>query len=235
MIIFITAVLFLLLHRERATSKIISQISIILGFIPVLIHEVGHALIARLTGSHVQNIYMVLTPRGQDKTGAQGLAKIMSTSRISNILSTFSGYLFPPVMLGLGIWSVDTGNSLIYMLIILLLLGFYYLHTSQKYLPVVFIVILIAFGINQSDLINFVNNLDMSVVYNILMGLLLGETVQSVIITSKIYFKNSKTDWDGAALRRLTLIPAGVFWAVWTAISAYMVYYTGLTLTQYLV
>ena len=57
-----------------------------------------------------------------------------------------------------------------------------------------------------------------------LLGLLLGETVQSIIITTKTNFSKKSSEWDGSAMRSLTLIPSTVWWLLWTFISITSIY-----------
>ena len=60
-VIILTALIFLIMHGQR-DKILLKNISIILGLMPVLIHELGHAFAAKLTGGKVRDIHMVLTP-----------------------------------------------------------------------------------------------------------------------------------------------------------------------------
>ena len=68
------AILFIVLHYLRR-FPIIRNISIAFSFIPVLIHELGHAITATLTRSTVSNIHITLTNYGLNKTSSQGFAQ----------------------------------------------------------------------------------------------------------------------------------------------------------------
>ncbi|MBO1996671.1 hypothetical protein J4714_12060 [Staphylococcus epidermidis] len=43
--------------------------------------------------------------------------------------------------------------------------------------------------------------------YSVFLGLLLGETIQSTIITTQMTFSRSKQGWDESYLKQLTHIP----------------------------
>lgn len=221
-IILITAVIYLFLHRRRYNT-LISQLSIVTGFIPVLVHETGHALAAVLTKGRVENIYMVLTPKRQAAEGRQGYAVTRSRGRLSSILITFSGYAFPPLLFIAGIFLLVHELSVLFILILILLFLFYLFHTSQKWLPLIIIIILAAGVINMMTHFSEWTSVVVHLSYNVILGLLLGEMIQSIFMTARINFKND-IEWDGAALRRLTYLPAVFWWFIWTAISVWSIY-----------
>lgn len=224
-IIILTALLFLVLHGQR-DKPILKNISIILGLIPVLIHELGHALAAKMTGGKVRDIHMVLTHRGQTKKGAQGYAETAPRGRLSAIITAFTGYVFPPLMFFLGVYLITHQYSFIYVLILVFLSFFYLAHTRQLYLPLLFIVILLYTGydlsINRIEITNWM----LDSIFNIILGLLLGEMIQSIVITAKTVFSQSHQEWDGSLLQRLTLIPGFIWFFIWMGISLGLLYYS---------
>lgn len=221
-IILLTAVIYIFLHGRRH-NKIIAYLSIITGFIPILIHEIGHAVMATVTRGSVGNIYMVLTPDRQMREGRQGFAETGSRNWLSSVLITFAGYSFPPLFFIAGVFLAVHGYSIIFIGILILMFLYYLWHTSQKWLPILIIILLIigSFSIITSSS-GFTAD-SINTFYSIILGLLLGEMIQSIIITAKINFKGG-IEWDGTAMRQLTYIPATIWWFVWAVISIWSMY-----------
>lgn len=224
-VVVLTALIFLIMHGQR--DKIfLKNISIILGLIPVLIHELGHALAAKVTGGKVRDIHMVLTHRGQTKKGAQGYAETAPRGRISAIITAFMGYVFPPLMFFLGVYLITHQYSFVYVLILIFLSFFYLVHTRQLYLPLLFIVILLYTGYDLSINRIEITNRMLDIIFSVILGLLLGEVIQSIVITARTVFSQSHQEWDGSLLQRLTLVPGFVWFLIWTGVSAAFIYYS---------
>lgn len=219
------AVIFIVLHYLRR-FPIIRNVSIAFSFIPVLIHELGHAITATLTRSTVSNIHITLTNYGLNKTSSQGFAQTAPRGWLSNILITFMGYVAPPIMFFLGFYFVEHDKSYVYIAI-LILMGLYYLiKTDQKWIPIIILVILFysGFQLTSDHLSTSVHVMHWG--YSVFLGLLLGEMIQSILITAQLTFKGSDTEWDGSALKDITLIPNFIWWFIWTFISVITVIYT---------
>lgn len=222
-LIILTAIIFIALHYFRG-YPILNHLSIWLGFFPVLIHELGHAFAAQITFGQVHDIKMVLTPKKQKELGAQGYAITSSKTRIGNIITTFMGYVSSPIMLFVGVYLVNKQMSYVFILLCLFFGLFYLVHSKQKWLPLLLIVILFLSGYNIIfDSITFLLS-SINVVYSILLGLLLGETIQSIIITTKVNFSEKNNNWDGALLKQKTYIPTTFWWLVWTVLSIFSMY-----------
>lgn len=218
----ITAVLFMILHRLRHVP-IIKTISIYTSFFPVLVHELGHAFAAQITGGHVADIQMIMTARKQNATGKQGYAETLAKHKISFIFIAFSGYIAAPLMFYLGFYLVDQQLSFLYVGLCLIFVIFYLTHTKQKWIPLILLIGLIFIGYaifveTNPIILNSINS-----AYSMFLGLLLGEIVQSIIITTKITFSRKKQDWDGTNLEQLTHIPQHFWWFVWTIINLLMI------------
>lgn len=219
------AVLFLILHNLRR-FPIIKNISVFVSFFPVLVHEMGHAFVANILGGKVTDIHMVLSPKKQQETGQQGYAITGSKSKLSSILVVFSGYIAAPLLLFIGTFLIENNLSFIFVIINIYISIFYLINTKQKWIPLLIIIILIfacyhIWGSSNPLTYSLINT-----VYNILLGLLLGETLQSIIITTKVNFKDRNNDWDGAILKSLTHIPATFWWILWSSFSIYVIYKT---------
>lgn len=218
----ITTVVYLFLHGQRH-NKMFAQLSIIAGFIPVLIHEIGHAMLATITRGHVSNIYMVLTPKRQMREGMQGYAETASHNRLSRILITFAGYTFPPLMFITGVFLAVNGYSIIFVIILIIFFLYYLWHTSQKWLPLLILILLLYAAANMVVSFSEWGVNAVNIAYNIVLGLLLGEMIQSIVLTARINFKN-EVEWDGTTMRQLTYLPATLWWFIWSAISIWSIY-----------
>lgn len=218
------ALLFVVLHYGRR-FPVVRQISIIVSFLPVLIHELGHALMATMTRSPVRNIHIVLTHLGQSHTGSQGFADTVPRNKLSGVLIFLAGYLTPPLFFGLGFYFIHRHQAYIYILI-LLLLGIYYLiHSDQKWIPIIIIIVMVMSGYQfyvSSDIIHYLHDEG----YSIFLGLLLGEMIQSIIITTQLTFSRYTSEWDGSMLKDETFIPTVVWWLLWTIFTIAVIIFT---------
>lgn len=218
-----TALFFLMMHGQR-DKPILKNISILLGFIPVLTHELGHAMTARFTGGRVDDIHMILTHRNQTKTGAQGYAKTVPRNRLNAILTVFAGYLAPPLMFYLGVVLIAYHYSTIYIAILLFGTLFYLVHTRQIFIPLIIMVFLLSTGYHLSmRQMGIPYNL-INIFYNVILGLLLGEMIQSMLIIGRLILRGNRQFWDGKALFNLTLIPSVVWFCIWLFLTCFSIY-----------
>src|SRR5699024_1967050 len=160
------------------------------------------------------------------KTSSQGFAQTRHRGWLSNILITFMGYVTPPLMFFLGFYFVEHDKSYIYIAI-LILMGLYYLiKTDQNWIPIMVLVILFYSGFQlRSEHLTASSHM-MHWGCSVFLGLLLGEISQSILITVTVRFKDRDTEWDGSALKDITLIPNFIGWFIWTFISVMTVIYT---------
>lgn len=222
-ILFTITILFLAFHALR-NKPILSTISIGFSFFPVLIHELGHAFTAQIVGGRVDDIRMVLSQKKQQESGKQGYAVTRANHKLKFVVITFFGYVAPPLMLFSGVYFAYNDMTFIFLLLCLLFLVFYFIMTSQKWIPLILLLI-VGYAcyniiIQQYSLVTA----STSFIYNVLLGLLLGETIQSIIITTKTTFSKQSSEWDGSAMRSLTFLPVTFWWFVWTFISAVSMY-----------
>lgn len=229
MTIIVTSIIFILLHNLRH-MPILRNISVLISFFPVLIHELGHAFAAQIFNGKVEDIHMVLSAKKQQETGKQGFAITKAGSRFTFIIISFMGYISAPLMFFLGCYLIIHNLSFIFVALCMLFVLFYLVKTKQKWIPLILLIIVIYSGYSVYIDTNNNTNLIINSVYNILLGLLLGEIIQSIVITTKITFSNTNTEWDGSALRRLTHIPEIFWWLIWTLISLMCIYNTYLIL-----
>lgn len=220
---------FLALYKLRK-YPILSTISVGFSFFPVLIHELGHAFAAQVIGGHVEDIRMILSNKKQQASGKQGYATTKANHRFKFIFITFFGYVAPPLMLLSGIYFAYHSLTFVFLFLCIFFLIFYFAMTKQKWIPLLLLII-VGYGCyniifqHHPIIIN-----STSIIYNILLGLLLGEVIQSLFITTQITFSKNTDEWDGSALKMLTHIPTIFWWLVWTLISVCSIYITVLTL-----
>lgn len=219
------AAIFLILHNLRHLP-IVRNISVYVSFFPVLVHEMGHAFVAQILGGYVKDIHMVLSAKKQQETGKQGYAITASKSRFNSIGVVFSGYIAAPFMFSLGCYLIKMDLSFVFVLTNIFIALFYLVHTRQKWIPLLIIIVLIYIGYNIFTGSNDYLIFSVNIIYNIILGLLLGEIIQSVVITTKTLFSRSSLEWDGSALKHLTLVPEFVWWLIWTFISIFSIYQT---------
>lgn len=230
-LILTVAILFLILYRLR-TIPILSTISISFSFFPVLIHELGHAFAAQIIGGTVEDIRMVLSNKKQQEAGQQGYAITKANHRFKFIIITFCGYVAPPLMMFLGVYFAYKGLTFIFLFLCIFFLIFYFAQTTQKWLP---LILLIVVGYSCYNIVFQHQTLavdGISIIYNVLLGLLLGETIQSIFITTQTTFRKQNIKWDGSTLKSLTFIPVIFWWAIWTILSIFSIYKVFIMLTN---
>lgn len=222
-LLLVTAILFLILYKLRY-MRVISTISVCFSFFPVLIHELGHAFAAQIIGGRVDDIQMVLSQKKQQETGKQGYAVTRANNKFKFIIITFFGYVAPPLMLFSGVYFAYKDMTFIFLILCILFLIFYFVMTKQKWIPLILLIIV---GYACYNIIVQHYSLvtgGTSIFYNLLLGLLLGETIQSIIITTKTTFSKQTSEWDGSAMRSLTFVPVTFWWLAWTFISVLSMY-----------
>lgn len=193
----------------------IQQFNLLISFFPTLIHEFGHAFTAQSLGGKVHNIRMTITVKGRDETGTQGYATTTPRNHLANIITTFSGYASPPLVFLFGVWSIKNNMAVLLLLLLSFMIFFWLIHTSQKWLPIGILFIMIALGIDVS--VDSFTTPVLTFMLNVILGLILGESVCAMYTTLVVNLRNQK--WDGSQLRRLTLIPAIIWWFIWLSIT----------------
>ncbi|MCI8280027.1 MAG: M50 family peptidase, partial [Staphylococcus xylosus] len=107
----------------------------------------------------------------------------------------------------------------------LIIFIYFLILTSRKLLPIIIVILLIAllYFLFQSD-----NQLMMfyivAITYHFILGVLLGEVIQSSWTIFKLTFSHQSVTWDGSTLKSLTYLPTFVFSAIWIAINLFTIY-----------
>ncbi|MDW8564154.1 MULTISPECIES: M50 family metallopeptidase [Staphylococcus] len=218
------ALIYVLIHSYR--NKPINQIlDIYLNYIPVLTHEFGHILFNKISGGKAKDLVIVSSPSERIETSQQGFAITQSKSRLGQAITTFGGYIMPPLMLFIGFWALDSQYPSLFIVAYLIIFIYFLILTSRKVLPIIIVILLFAllYFLFQSD-----NQLMMfyivAITYHFILGVLLGEVIQSSWTIFKLTFSRQPTTWDGSTLKSLTYIPTFVFSVIWIAINLFTIY-----------
>lgn len=222
----IIALIYVFVHHRRQ-QPILSLIDIILGYFPILIHEMGHVIANKLSGGKPKDLVVVWRRKERMETGRQGYAVTGSKSRLNQFITTLFGYIMPPIMLILGVWLKHHTFGPIFLIILLIMFLFYVILTSRKFITSIILVII---AVALYEVLSAPNIHDfgqiITYIYHISLGTLLGEVAQSSITIFLLTFSRSRQEWDGSQLKQLTKIPTIFFSVIWIAINVYAVMYT---------
>ncbi|MCD8777570.1 M50 family metallopeptidase [Mammaliicoccus sciuri] len=222
----IIALIYVFVHHRRQ-QPILSLIDIILGYFPILIHEMGHVIANKLSGGKPKDLVVVWRRKERMETGRQGYAVTGSKSRLNQFITTLFGYIMPPIMLILGVWLKHHTFGPIFLIILLIMFLFYVILTSKKFIPSIILVIIAValYEVLSAPNIHGFGQI-ITYIYHISLGTLLGEVAQSSITIFLLTFSRSRQEWDGSQLKQLTKIPTIFFSVIWIAINVYAVMYT---------
>ncbi|MBO3065897.1 M50 family metallopeptidase [Staphylococcus shinii] len=218
------ALIYVLIHSYR--TKPINQIlDIYLNYIPVLTHEFGHILFNKISGGKAKDLVIVSSPSERIETSQQGFAITQSKSRLGQAITTFGGYIMPPLMLFIGFWALDSQYPSLFIVAYLIIFIYFLILTSRKVLPIIIVILLFAllyflFQSNNQLMMFYI----VAITYHFILGVLLGEVIQSSWTIFKLTFSRQPTTWDGSTLKSLTYIPTFVFSVIWIAINLFTIY-----------
>ncbi|OEK58953.1 M50 family metallopeptidase [Staphylococcus equorum] len=222
-IVFI-AILYIVIHAYR-NNRVFKALDIYLNYIPVLTHEFGHIIFNKISGGRANDLVIVVSPSERTETSQQGFAVTQSRNRIGEAVTTFGGYVMPPIMMYLGFLAIEYQYSSLFILAYLIIFVYFLMLTSRKLLPLLIVVILVGSlyflfqGENQFMMNDIVN-----IAHNFILGVLLGEVLQSSWTIIKLTFSKDKVEWDGSALRKLTFLPMTIYSLIWIGINLFTIY-----------
>lgn len=223
-IIVIVAMLYIIVHAFRDT-KYGSFFDIYLNYIPVLTHEFGHIFFNRISGGRAKDLVIVATPKERSETLQQGYAITMYKTRICHIITTFGGYVMPPIMLAIGVLTIENQYPSLFILAYLLIFIYFLLITSRKLLPFFIVIFLVAiltllFKSNDPMMMSYI----VSFTCHFILGVLLGEVLQSSWTIIRLNLAKQDIQWDGRTLKELTFIPSFIYSIIWIIFNLYTVY-----------
>lgn len=229
--VIVVALLYIVIHNYR--HKPFNRfLDIYLNYIPVLTHEFGHILFNKLSNGKAKDLVIVASPRERAETSQQGYAITQSTSRIGQAITTFGGYIMPPLMLLIGFAAIKSTYPSLFIAAYLFIFIYFVILTSRKLLPtlIILVLIIVLYCLFHSD-----NQLMMTYVvtftYHFIIAVLLGEVLQSSWTIARLTFSGHSVTWDGSTLKDLTHIPTVIFSLIWIGINLFVVY---LLITNYL-
>lgn len=227
------AICYILAHQFRAHS-VLRFVDVCLNYIPVLTHEFGHILFNKISSGRAKDLVIVVSPTEREQTLQQGYAITSSASRLSQIITTLGGYIMPPLMLYIGVLTMQHNYASLFIGAYILIFIYFLILTSRKAMPLIILIILagLLYFIFQYHQDLLTSQL-ISVVIHYILGVLLGEVVQSSWTILRLTFNPRITEWDGSALRDLTHLPVIGFSALWIVINLYTLYtlWNSLTIT----
>ncbi|MBO1198812.1 M50 family metallopeptidase [Staphylococcus simiae] len=222
-IIAFIAITYIVVHYYR-NRLIISYLDILLNYIPVLTHEFGHVIFNKIAGGRAKDLVIVTSPNERQQTLQQGYAITQSKSIAGQWLTTLGGYIMPPLMLLLGLASSHYTVPSLFVLGYLLIFVYFLVLTSRKLSPIIVIIListLLYFIVTggHTDSIQLIA----SFVYQYILGVLLGEVLQSSWTIIKLTFFRPRVSWDGSALAELSHIPTFIYSTIWIVFNLYSV------------
>lgn len=226
-LIIIIAIFYIIIHQNRHRS-FNQYLDIYLNYIPVLTHEMGHILFNKLSGGHAKDLVVVVRPNERKETLQQGYAITQSKSVTGQCFTTLGGYVMPPIMLMIGFGTIHFNYPSLFLIMYSLIFMYYLILTSRKLSPIIVLIILISLlyfllQANNQFIIFYI----VIILFHLVLGVLLGEVLQSSWTILLLTFQRPKTRWDGSTLSELTHLPTlfySLFWIIVNGISLYLIY-----------
>ena len=102
---------------------------------------------------------------------------------------------------------------------------YYFFITSRKLSPLIVIILIssLLYLVFKQDHQWFIYDI-VTLSYHFILGVLLGEILQSSWTIFRLTFQRPKPSWDGSALTEVTRVPTFIFSLVWILFNFYTVY-----------
>ena len=223
-LILVIGLLYVIIHYYR-NKGVNAFLDIYLNYIPVLTHEFGHVLFNKLAGGKAKDLVIVTSPRERKVTSQQGYAITQSKGYLGQFITTIGGYLMPPLMFLTGLVSIHYQYPSIFINIYLFIFIYYFFITSRKLSPLIVIILIssLLYLVFKQDHQWFIYDI-VTLSYHFILGVLLGEILQSSWTIFRLTFQRPKPSWDGSALTKVTRVPTFIFSLVWILFNLYTVY-----------
>lgn len=222
--IFIVAIIYIIIHRYRY-GGLTRFLDIYLNYLPVLTHEFGHVLFNKLAGGRARDLVIVTSPSERQQTLQQGYAITQSKHALGQWFTTLGGYIMPPLMLLIGLVTAYYRVPSLFLLIYLFIFIYFLYLTSRKLSPIIVIILIsgLLYLLLKHQQTLMLSSL-ISVSYHLILGVLLGEVIQSSWTIFKLTFQRPKPEWDGSALNEISHIPTLFYSLLWIGFNCYTVY-----------
>ncbi|MGC7798214.1 M50 family metallopeptidase [Staphylococcus epidermidis] len=223
-LILVIGLLYVIIHYYR-NKGVNAFLDIYLNYIPVLTHEFGHVLFNKLAGGKAKDLVIVTSPRERKVTSQQGYAITQSKGYLGQFITTIGGYLMPPLMFLTGLVSIHYQYPSLVITIYLFIFIYYLFITSRKLSPLIVIILIssLLYLVFKQDHQWFIYDI-VTLSYHFILGVLLGEILQSSWTIFRLTFQRPKPSWDGSALTKVTRVPTFIFSLVWILFNLYTVY-----------
>ena len=223
-LILVIGLLYVIIHYYR-NKGVNAFLDIYLNYIPVLTHEFGHVLFNKLAGGKAKDLVIVTSPRERKVTSQQGYAITQSKGYLGQFITTIGGYLMPPLMFLTGLVSIHYQYPSIFITIYLFIFIYYFFITSRKLSPLIVIILIssLLYLVFKQDHQWFIYDI-VTLSYHFILGVLLGEILQSSWTIFRLTFQRPKPSWDGSDLTKVTRVPTFIFSLVWILFNLYTVY-----------
>ncbi|GJF44563.1 M50 family metallopeptidase [Staphylococcus argenteus] len=222
-IIVFVAIIYIVIHHFRH-KPLLNYLDIILNYIPVLTHEFGHVLFNKIAGGRAKDLVIVTSPRERQQTLQQGFVVTQSRHLAGQWLTTLGGYLMPPLMLLIGLASSHYQIPSIFIFSYLLIFIYFLILTSRKGSPIIVITLIsiMLYFILKDDNILAIQMI-VTISYQFILGVLLGEVLQSSWTIAKLTIQRPSPQWDGSALKDLSHVPIFIYSTIWIIFNLYAV------------
>ncbi|MFI9032901.1 M50 family metallopeptidase [Staphylococcus pasteuri] len=223
-IIFFISIIYIVVHQNRY-KHYYRYFAIVLNYIPVLTHEFGHVLFNKLSGGRAKDLVIVTLPSERETTLQQGYAITQSKGYLGQWITTLGGYIMPPLMLWLGVLTAYYNHPSFFIMFYLAIFIYFLILTSRKLSPILIIIVmsLLLYILFQYDDLMITHQI-VVYSYHFILGVLLGEVLQSSWTIFKLTFQKPKPSWDGSTLTQISKIPTVFYSLVWIFINLYAVY-----------
>lgn len=220
------AIICVIVHELQRRFYLAQFLYIALNYIPVLIHEMGHILFNRLSGGKVEDLVIVVSPKERSESSRQGFAITKSINRFNESVTTLGGYMMPPLMLYLGVLAINYQYPSVYIVAYLLIFSYFLIITSRKIIPlaIVIVILILMYYLMQQN-ISLILSQMITMLYNYILGVLLGEILISSWLIIVLTLKNNSYEWDGSVIQKQTHLPTILFSLLWLATNFYSIYF----------
>lgn len=211
-----------------SNGKLMYLLEIYLDLPNVIIHECGHALMAKLSFGSVRSVRFHLIPSVVMSKGALGQAEVGTRSKLGELLTGLGGYVIQGLFFYLMTYLVVNEKS---FLILPLFLGIYLITnliaTEKSFWQNSFLLLVLGYGIylynsNPEVFLTVYNSLDK--ITTVFYGwYALGLAHQIAIVLTL----GNDESWDGYDLREYTYIPTVIWKTLFLVvlIGSYFSYY----------
>lgn len=223
-LICIIAIIYIMIHQNRH-RQFNQYLDVYLNYIPVLTHEFGHVLFNKISGGRAKDLVIVTRPSERLQTMQQGYAITQSKGLIGQFITTLGGYIMPPLMLLIGLSAAYYGHPSLFLSAYIIIFIYFLILTSRKLSPIIVLILFIAllyFLVQHDNQLLFYYLV--TFIYHLILGVLLGEVLQSSCTIFKLTFQRPIPSWDGRTLTELTRIPTSLFSTLWIAINILSIY-----------